>query len=378
MTAFSPTDAALSGFRYIGRRPLVVLSWAGAFLAYGLIYNTVFVIFAGDKQAAIQALADVNRSDPEAAMAMVPSLSFIFLLTTLATLTMSSIMFTAAYRAFLRPDDNRFAYLRFGRDELRMAVLVVATAALDAGGLFLIAFVTGSLAGLGAALPIIVQMLYFPILVVGALCAMTWPSVRLSLAMPMTLGDHHLRLFESWKPTHGHFWGLVSTYLLSAILTLVVVVSEWAVVALLAAIVIVSSGLSLADLSGLFRADTSSLKAYFTVTTMIGLVLNALACAAGLTILTAPVANVYLALVGGPSPHHPPQALPAPPTEPMLEATSQAALESPEHVAHPQAAPVAAAAEPAEAAAPPEPVASEPEPAEEAPHETPPLPSDDH
>ena len=371
MTAFSPTDAALSGFRYIGRRPLVVLSWAGAFLAYGLIYNTVFVIFAGDKQAAIQALADVNRSDPEAAMAMLPSLSFVFLLTTLAALTMSSIMFTAAYRAFLRPDDSRFAYLRFGRDEVRMAVLIVATAALDAGGLFLIAFVTGSLAGLGAALPNIVQMLYFPILVVGAICAMTWPAVRLSLAMPMTLGDHHFRLFESWKPTHGHFWGLVSTYLLSAILTLVVVVSEWAVVALLAAIVIVSSGLSLADLSGLFRADTSSLKAYFTITTMIGLVLNALACAAGLAILTAPVANAYLALVGEASPH--------PPPEPVAEVSPPEAPEPIEQVATETAETPAMVAEHLEASTPLEAASHEAEAAEEAPpHEASPPESEDH
>ena len=327
MTIFSPTDAALSGFRYIGRRPLVVLAWAGVFLGYELIFGALLTVFAGDKRAAIQNLVDVNRTDPEAALAMLPSLSFVFLLTTLAALALSSVMFTAAYRAFLKPEDSRFAYLRLGRDEVRMAVLIVATAALDAGGLFLIAFVTGSLAGLGAALPIFVQLLYFPILVVGAICALTWPAIRLSLAMPMTLADHHIRMFESWKPTHGHFWKLISAYLLSAILAAVVVLSEWAIVAVLAAIVIVSFGLSREDVAGLFSADTSSLRTYFSATSLIGQMLNAIAFAVGLTIIIAPVANAYQAFVGAPTPPHghppAPEAAAAEPAPPVEAATEE-------------------------------------------------------
>ncbi len=307
MTTFSAADAALSGFRYIGRRPWVVLAWAGVVLGYEVIYGGLLALLAGDKQAAIATLSEVNRSDPEAALAMLPSVSFVFLFTALAALALSSVMFTAAYRAFLRPQDSRFAYLRFGRDELRMAVLIVATAALDAGGLFLIAFVTGSLAGLGAALPNIVQMLYFPILAIGAICAMTWPVIRLSLAMPMTLADRHFRLFESWKPTHGHFWKLLSAYLLSAILMLVLLLTEWAIVAVIAAIVMVVSHLPREAFSGLFHADASSLKSYFSVTTVIGLVLNALAFAASLAILISPVTDAYNAFVIHAEPPHAPE-----------------------------------------------------------------------
>ncbi len=293
MATFQPSDAAISGFRFISRQPRTVAIWAGIFFLCEVAYGLVLVGLARDNLQAVRALQEANRTDPAAAISMLPAVGLLFLFTLALVLACATVMFAAAYRAWAGTGDRRRAYLELGPQELRMAVLIVLWAVLAVGGSFVIAFVSGMLGALGTALPRVVAPIYYLALSVGVAAAFVYPIVRLSLAMPMTMDDHHIRLFESWKATRGCFWPLFSAYALAAILIIVLVICEWALVTLVAAIVIVTSGLSITDLSGLFRSDTTSIASYFRVTTIIAMVLHALALGAGLPIFTGPVAEAY-------------------------------------------------------------------------------------
>jgi hypothetical protein len=303
MSSFSASDAAVSGFRFITRQPKTVAVWAGVMLAYELLWGGLTVGLASDQLASLRAFSQANGQDSAAAWAMLPSASLVILFGLLALLGLGSLLFTAAYRAFLHPDEHRYAYMRFGRDELRFAVLIALWVALSVGASFVIAFVTGLLAALGAFLPAVLKFLYVLALTVGALCAFIYPLVRLSLSMPMTMADRHIRLLESWKLTRGRFWPLFWSYFLAALLIILLFVVVWGGVAILAAVIAVTAHIDLSNFSGLFRADTSSLAAYFSPTSVLAAVLNALAWAAGLAVFTGPVAEAYHALYDEAHPH---------------------------------------------------------------------------
>ncbi len=320
MTTFSTSDAAFSGFRFIGRQPRTVLIWALANLAFKLVSGIVLVLLAGDKLNELMSAGQSGSAESAGALVMTPGLSLLFLIGLPAALGFSAVMFAAAYRAALTPEDARLGYLRISRDEFRMAVLIVAWLALVIGYLFLVMFIAGFASGFvlgvisatGVQLPAIVSAVLIILLTGGVLGAVIYPLVRLSLSMPMTLAERHIRLLESWRPTQGHFWPIAGALALS--LTLIVVV--WIIAAIvttaIAAVVILVAGGTLADVSGIFRPDGSSLATYFTPARLIVAVLNAPVSAAVWAIFVGPFAEAYAAfhVPGGLAP--PPVALQEP------------------------------------------------------------------
>lgn len=293
MSSFSASDAAISGFRFIARQPGTVATWGAVLLAYELVWGGLAVGLASDQLTLLRAFSQANGRDPAAAWAMLPSVSFFVLFGLLALLVLGSLLFTAAYRAFLHPHEHRFGYIRFSGDEVRFAALIVLWVALSVGGSFVIAFVTGLLAALGSALPAILKFFYVLILMVAALGAFVYPLVRLSFSMPMTMQDRHIRLLESWKLTRGRFWPLFWAYFLTAVLILLLFFAVWGGVAIIVAVIAVTARIDLSNFSGLFSTDTSSLAAYFSPASLVAAVLNAGAFAVALAVFTGPVAEAY-------------------------------------------------------------------------------------
>jgi hypothetical protein len=291
MSSFSASDAAISGFKFIRQRPKVVLTWAAVFFACEL--SVVLANLAGNKVAAVQAFQEVNRNDPAAALGMLPSVASIFLFTFAVMILGASLTFTAAYRAFLRPEDDRYAYFRLGGDELRMAAVIGLWVILTLGYSFAVVFVAGLLGAIGSLLPGLLRSLYILLVAAAAICAFVYPIVRLSLSMPMTLEDRHIRLLESWKPTRGRFWPLFGAFVLAAIMIFVVLVVEWTLVSIVVLILVVGLGLTPSALSGLWNPDSTSFTAFFRVTSIIASLLWALFLAVGLAIFVAPVVEAY-------------------------------------------------------------------------------------
>jgi hypothetical protein len=306
--AFSPSDAAISGFRFIARRPGVIAIWTGVFLLYELLVTLLLISLPGNTVGTMRTFSELNRTNPEAALAMLPAVGFVMLVYSVGFLALYAVMYTAAYRAFLTPSDKRPGYLHLGVDEFYMACVIVLAVALSSGYLFLVIFIGGLLWAIGSGLADLLKFLYDIALGFGLLGALLYPFVRFSLAMPMTFMDKHVRLIESWKATRGEFWSMLGAYVLAALLIFMIYVVMWSIVGVVALAAILGTGGSFTSLQALFQADTSSIAAYLTPTTLIAALLNAIASALFLAVVTGPVAEAYRAMVGGvaePSPAAP-------------------------------------------------------------------------
>jgi hypothetical protein len=298
MAGFSTSDAALSGFRFLARHPKTIVIWALVFFVYELVWGGALLAFAGDQLPALRALSQTTGDDAQTAWSVLPGASLVMLLGLGALLFVFSLLFTAAYRTFLHPHDDRFGYVRIGRDELRFAVLIVLWVVLVVGGSLVVAFIGGLLAALGGLMPQPLKALWELLVAVAALAVYVYVLVRLCFSMPMTLEDRHVRLLESWKATRHNFWSLLGAFLLTAVLILVLLLlicTILAVVLLVGMAVGLPRSSFLAGLSSVLTIDTSSLAAYFSPTSLIAAVLNAFIVAVGIAILTSPVAEAYLA-----------------------------------------------------------------------------------
>jgi hypothetical protein len=106
--------AGLEGFRLIGRKTYSFYAWC-LFLIVGLAIVFLLALIFG-KNGPFQ--TDLNTTAP----------IWIAIYTVIAAMIFSTIV-CAIYRAELRPRQIKFAYIRFGYDELRlMAFLIVVTA----------------------------------------------------------------------------------------------------------------------------------------------------------------------------------------------------------------------------------------------------------
>jgi membrane-anchored glycerophosphoryl diester phosphodiesterase (GDPDase) len=166
------------------------------------------------------------------------------------------------------------------------------------GGSVVVAFFGGLLAALGGLFPQPLKALWELIVAVAALGVFVYVLVRLCFSMPMTLEDRHVRLLESWKLTRHNFWTLLGVFLLTAVLILVILLLVCSILAV-ALVVAMAAGLPrsnfLEAMSSVLHTDMSSLAAYFSPTSLIAAVLNALIVSVGIAILTAPVAEAYMA-----------------------------------------------------------------------------------
>ena len=297
MAGFSASDAALSGFRFIARHPKTIGIWTLVFLAYELLWGGASLLFFSDQLPAVRALSDPG-TNAQSILTLLPGVSVVMVFGVLSLLFVFSLLFTAAYRTFLHPHDDRFGYVRLSKDELRFGVLIVLWLVLAVGGSIVVVFFGTLIALMGGALPQPFKALWELAVFFAGLSACGYVLVRLCFSMPMTLEDRHLRLLESWKLTRHNFWTLLGVFLLTAVLILVLVLLVCSILAV-ALVVAMAAGLPrssfMEGLSSVLNTNSSSLAAYFSPTSLIAAVLNALIVSVGIAILTAPVAEAYMA-----------------------------------------------------------------------------------
>ena len=138
------------------------------------------------------------------------SIALTLMLIGYATTPVDAAIWAAAFRAFLRPGEVRFAYLRLGTVELRLTVLVLLAVLAEAA---LIGFLTAGpifLDPMGAF-----QMWY----VKHQLSLLYWISgfgsllgalalVRFMLTPAILVDQNRTSLSDSWRLTRSSFWSL--------------------------------------------------------------------------------------------------------------------------------------------------------------------------
>ena len=186
--------------------------------------------------------------------------------------------------------DRGLAFLRFGADELRLAVVSVVYIGVAALAAFAVTLTAGLVAAAGAAIAGPVAGLFAAIVGLAGIAALIYGAVRLSLAPVQTFAERRLRLFDSWELTKGHFWSLAGAYVLALALTVLVLILSMTLFSFAAA---AFHGGDMTTAMNSLRGDTSSLQAYFTPTTLIYLVFSAVLNALYYTLIFAPGAVAY-------------------------------------------------------------------------------------
>lgn len=217
---FSATDAAFEGFRVVRRAPLSLVFWA---LFYLIVMVVAFAIMGpslASAMAAAERLESVGTPTIDDLMPMFSSFGLVFSILLPVSLLSSAVMSAAIARSVLYPTQKALGYLRFGADELRVLAVSVAL-----GIIFLVltGLIWGMTFALGAAavnapvLWVLVVLFFFV-----AWAAFIWLLVRLSLAVPMTLAEKRIVLFDSFKLTKGRVWPLLGMAIIAGVMSFVV------------------------------------------------------------------------------------------------------------------------------------------------------------
>jgi hypothetical protein len=300
MSQFSPSDAALEGFRLTRERPLFVLIWAivrvvFSFASLGLLFSLGGSTF----QQLVQLENGAAKTAPELALPLIQQLIPLGLLIVIVTLLFYAVIYTAVLRAILRPADKPFAYLRLSLDEARQFGLALIAFLLFFAYILASSIVSGLLIALsnglgqaGAALQVLV--------VFGLIAAFIYPLVRLSLAPAMTFADGRMSLLRSLPVTKGHFWSMFGAYALAAVLAIVVTLLAAVIfMFIIGAVGIAQGGLSaLPAMMGAMQPDDMTLKGFLAPLRIVNLVFNALLGTLAYLIMFAPAAAIFRELTG--------------------------------------------------------------------------------
>jgi hypothetical protein len=230
MADFSIGDALGSGFGLMVRRPLSVMAWGlvyvllGLILPLGLLASVVgpdLMDFVAKVRLNQFPTSDGSQFMPvwQAKMMMVEPVLF------LAPPLVQAILAGAVFRAVLEPRDRGFAYLRLGRREFWIAVVVLVAGVL-ATMLMMLFEVAGLVGGLvlngvfeAQHLDWTSRICVYVGLGLVLLAVFLGICVRFSLALPMSFAEGHFRLFESWSLTRRHGWKLFGLALLVGVIS---------------------------------------------------------------------------------------------------------------------------------------------------------------
>jgi hypothetical protein len=219
MTSLSLLDAALEGPRIMRRHPVVVLCWA----LFSLVMLPLLGLLAKmvlNEQERLALAQRQSSADPRDILDMVSQLGGVMVLLIMVALVLGAILSAAIMRSVLHPEEKRVAYLRLGREELRLLVVSLITWA----AALMVTIIPGGVVALGAALlggtPAAGWFTFIGGLTVLALS--TWVAVRLSMLAPHAFVVGHIDPRAAWLLTHGQFWRLLGLFVMVIVMCVLV------------------------------------------------------------------------------------------------------------------------------------------------------------
>ncbi|WGM31599.1 hypothetical protein [Brevundimonas sp. NIBR11] len=292
---FSATEAAFEGFRVVRRHPLAVLFWG---LAYALMYGVVFGLFGGPltsmMAAMIANMTEGASSATEIEQLGESSAGIIWLLAPLL-LVLGSVTSAAVARAVLRPSESAFGYLRLGGDELRVLAVSVVLFIVTLGASMLLFGLTGVLVELAKAVNAGVAILVLILFGCASVGALLWLTVRLSLAVPITVAEQRIAPFASFALTKGQTPSLLGMAILAGVMSMLV--------SLLVSVVALPATIAIGGESGLMAyagRSTLEILQQAAPVVIVWVLVNALQGALQLAVLYAPFSAAYRDLKGLP------------------------------------------------------------------------------
>ncbi len=298
MTSFSATDAALEGFRITRERPKALMAWTAFCFAVSVASALITVNMPAEARAALEFL----NTDPNAAPDAGKLLQALTILSPMLLfgLVVQCIMGAAVYRVILRPQDDRFSYLRFGRDELRLMTLTLIYLILALMLVAAIQIVVAIIATLASFLGAGALQFAFAAAELFALGLLVYVAVRMSLAPVMTFDQGRLAILDSWRLTHGQFWRLVGAYLLAICCVFVVAILFMMLFMAVSMIITLAMGGTVAELMRIFQPDETTLRTYLNPFMIAYMAVGGLFTAIYYAVVAAPGAIAYQKLAARP------------------------------------------------------------------------------
>lgn len=188
-------------FGFVRERPGVVAVWSVVYMVGSLVMSIVM-------EPLYSAQIDAAAGRP-----LPPNFFASFATIYVVVIAMFLVLFAAAYRAVLLPEQDRAAYLRFGMDELRLLamglfLIIIGIIGMVIVGLVAIALVAAIGAIMGPQAGFIAGLLTY----VACLCLYIWCWVRISSAGALTILHQRIVIRDAWGLTRGHFWSLFGGY----------------------------------------------------------------------------------------------------------------------------------------------------------------------
>lgn len=291
------TDAAFEGFRVVRRNPMVLVFWA---LLYLLISTAQLVAMYVNREqiaAGLATLEGFGNQFPSTAQEFAAFLdaynqvsSYGLLLLPLS-IVVGAVLSAGVARAVLFPEQKAFGYLRLGMDEVRVFVVSLVVGLLAAAIMGLAVMVVSVI----AAVAVMVPPLWIAVAVgvLATIALFIWLAVKWSLAVPITVSEKKIAIFESFAATKGHFWPLLGMAIVAIVL--------WVLIAALSMIVV----LPLSMLSGIGMGGmgpTTDLLEHLRAANpllLVSAVANAIVSALSVGVLYAPFAAAWRDLKGG-------------------------------------------------------------------------------
>ena len=112
MASFAPWAAALAGFRLVRQRPLAVLTWSAVIFVGRLIGLALTTAMSGRYMPALDAAVNAKTIDPQAVAQAYQPVAPGYLAGALVAMPFVAIVTAAIYRAYLRPEEGRWCFLK--------------------------------------------------------------------------------------------------------------------------------------------------------------------------------------------------------------------------------------------------------------------------
>lgn len=282
MAGFSPSDAALEGFRLTREHPGVVLAWSAVYFGGILLIGLTMMALLGPQFIGLAQKGQLLNGDPSVIGDILAQSWPAFVLVLAMTALLMSILAAGVMRLVLRPTEPGFAHLRIGRDELRLTAANLLCILLYA-----VSAIVGVVVMAGAA-----QSGTVGAVIAGAVALMfaAWIGVRLSLLLPTVFVTGRISLSLAWQKTHGHFWSLLGMIVMAVIFYVMLY------------ILFSIASIALVEISGGQAAmqDITQLTALTAITAVVTLVMQFLLQVLQIVMIYAPFAVAYrdLALEG--------------------------------------------------------------------------------
>jgi hypothetical protein len=224
-------DFAFEGFRIIRERPKLILFWAPVLLLSQVISAGILILMAGPEFMAIMdmynkfgfgVVTDHAAEYANLAQKVTPAFGAGFLV----SMFFSAIVLCAVYRAVLGIGDDRYGYLKFGKDELRQ--IAISFLLLVFAFVVSIVFTIGLIIVGGILVALTQATMGAPAITFGFVSALVsvafylWLVIRLSLVPVQSFDEKRLNFRGSFRLTKGHFWQLLLGYVVTIIMIMLV------------------------------------------------------------------------------------------------------------------------------------------------------------